>query len=290
MVIPTRNRLRFLRETVPMFLALKEVTEVVVVVDGCDDGTLEHLRGVTAVDPRVRYLDNGVNRGLPYSRNKGINAARCALIYLGEDDLVIPDGFFSTLVAHMEETGADIIAGRNIFSFEHESYAQAIQRADALSGNLVNLRTLQGNWSLGGESDSRQIMLPSPMLVRAAVFRDVRYDESFAGNFHREETDFQFSAQEKGYTLVFCPHAVSLNIEIANDSGGVHAARGIRWVRYCVQNNRRLVRKHRRFLAEKSRIGNPNLFSIRYAADRMLKVVIIPKTISIKRKLVGPRR
>src|ERR1700743_577401 len=69
-VIPTKDRLPYLRKAIPMFLGTDEVKEVVVVVDGCTDGTLAYIQAASESDPRIRYTDNVVNRGLPYSRNR----------------------------------------------------------------------------------------------------------------------------------------------------------------------------------------------------------------------------
>src|ERR1700677_258509 len=120
-VVPTKDRLPYLRRAIPMFLAQREVKEVVVVVDGCTDGTLEYVRAASASDNRIRYVDNVTNRGLPYSRNRGIELAECEYAFTGEDDLEMPGNFFATLLAHMQETGADIIAARNIFRSERET-------------------------------------------------------------------------------------------------------------------------------------------------------------------------
>src|ERR1700683_3567347 len=137
-VIPTKDRLHFLRRAVPMFLAQEEVKEVVVVIDGCKDGTLEYLEESSATDARIRFINNVTNRGLPASRNVGIDAARCDYVFTGEDDLEICSDFFRILLAHMLDTGADIISGRNIFRFEQETAADAIRRTDSLKGDPID--------------------------------------------------------------------------------------------------------------------------------------------------------
>lgn len=86
-VIPTEDRLPYLRQAIPMFLSHPEVREVIVVVDGCLDGTLDYIKAASAADARIRYHDNIQNKGLPYSRSKGIELACYEYVFTGEDDL-----------------------------------------------------------------------------------------------------------------------------------------------------------------------------------------------------------
>src|SRR6476660_3518093 len=125
-VIPTKDRLRYLQRSVPMFLEYDEVREVIVVVDGCRDRTLDYIKEVCKADKRVRYVDNVNNMGTPYSRNRGIELAESEYIFSAEDDLTLSSNFFATLLAHMQETSADIISGRNIFQSENETTDAAI--------------------------------------------------------------------------------------------------------------------------------------------------------------------
>ena len=273
-VIPTKDRLPYLRKAVPMFLAHDEVKEVVVVVDGCTDGTLEYIRAASESDPRIRYTDNIVNKGLPYSRNRGLELARLEYAFTGEDDLELSEKFFATLLAHMEETGADLISGRNIFRAERESQAEAIARTDRISGPSVNGRTLMVHVDMKTKGDQEQSFLPAPMLGRTDVFRKVRFDDdSYRGNAWREESDFQLSAREAGYKLVYCPHAISFNVEIENDRGGVHATWGLKRLGWQIRNNWRFTQKHREIIAKEFNTGNLYLYIVKFATQRFFGLV-----------------
>lgn len=271
-VIPTKDRLPYLRKAVPMFLAEAEVKEVVIVVDGCTDGTLEYVRAASESDPRIRYVDNVTNKGLPYSRNRGLALAQCEYAFTGEDDLELSENFFATLLAHLKETGADLVSGRNIFRGERESVAQAIARTDHIPGPSVNSRTLMVSVDIKTAGDQEQSLLPAPMLGPADVFRKVLFDVSYRGNAWREESDFQLSAREAGYRLVYCPHAISFNIQIENDRGGVHATWGLKRLGWQVRNNWRFVQKHRGIIAEEFSIGNPYVYIARFTASRLLSL------------------
>ena len=132
------------------------------------------------------------------------------------------------------------------------------------------------------------------MLGRTEVFRKIKFDEGYVVNGWREESDFQLSAYEAGYKLVFCPHAVSFNLEIANDMGGVHhAARGFRRARYVVTNNWRFIRKHRSTIESKFNIGNIYVYISFFALRRFKSEAFMPMLGQSKRyifRALGGRR
>jgi glycosyltransferase involved in cell wall biosynthesis len=288
-VIPTKDRLPYLRKAIPMFLGHDEVKEVVVVVDGCTDGTLAYIQAASESDPRIRYTDNVVNRGLPYSRNRGLELARFEYAFTGEDDLELSENFFATLLAHMEESGADLISARNIFRGERESAAEAIARTDRISGPSVNGRTLMVRVDMKTNGDQEQSLLPAPMLGRTDVFCKVRFDDSYRGNAWREESDFQLSAREAGYRLVYCPHAISFNVEIENDRGGVHATWGLKRLGWQIRNNWRFTQKHREIIAKEFNTGNLYLYIAKFASQRFTGLVF-DTLVGWKQQLFGPPR
>jgi glycosyltransferase involved in cell wall biosynthesis len=283
-VIPTKDRLQYLRKAVPMFLEYREVREVIVVVDGCKDGTLDYVKAISASDNRVKYTDNVINRGLPYSRNRGIELAESEFVFTGEDDLELAENFFAMLFTHMLESGADIISGRNIFKFEHEDATVAVQRANSLAGSAVDRKMIAVQTGINVPGDQPQLLLPAPMLANAEVFRKVRFDDSYLANAWREESDFQLSAHALGYRLVFCPHAISFNIMIDNDRGGVHESGRVRRVIWMVRNNWRFIRKHRMLIAREFRAGNHYLYITRFAITKIVREIILPTLIMAKRR------
>jgi FkbM family methyltransferase len=120
--------------------------------------------------------------------------------------------------------------------------------------------------------DQEQSLLPAPMLGRADVFHKVLFDDSYRGNAWREESDFQLSAREAGYKLVYCPHAISFNIQIENDRGGVHATWGLKRLAWQVRNNWRFVQKHRAIITAEFNIGNPYAYIGRFTASRLFSL------------------
>lgn len=284
-IIPTKDRLSYLKKVIPSYLMQEEVREIVVVIDGSTDGTREYLEDYCRGSKVVRFVDNGINRGTPFARNRGIDVARYEYIFMAEDDLELSENFFGTLSSHMAHGGADIICGRNIFRRETETAIESIVRTDRLRGSYVNMRTIEVETGMNIREDRPEPIIASPMLAKATVFREVRYDERYRVNFWREETDFQLSARERGYKLACCPHAISFNFEIGNDRGGAHAAIGLRREKWVIINNWRFVKKHESFIRENFDIGNKRLFIAKFALGRVLKFIVIPQLLGQLSKL-----
>ncbi|MEV6488409.1 glycosyltransferase [Actinoplanes sp. NPDC051633] len=84
-VIPTRNRPALVLRAIRTVLAqTHRALEVVVVVDGPDDTTLEALH--TLDDDRIRVVQLPAKGGAPNARNQGVLAARGAWVALLDDD------------------------------------------------------------------------------------------------------------------------------------------------------------------------------------------------------------
>jgi glycosyltransferase involved in cell wall biosynthesis len=290
-IIPTKDRLASLQRVLPSFLKQAEVKEILVVIDGSTDGTLEFLKEYCQTSDVVRFIDNGVNRGVPFSRNRGIDLVTSEYIFMAEDDLELTDGFFAILLEHKAATGADVICGRNIFRLLSETAQESIDRTNQLRGSYVNMRTIEIETSMNVGFDQEAPILASPMLAKASVFREVKYNEIYRVNFWREETDFQLSAREHGYKLVSCPHAIGFNFLIPNDRGGVHSTVGLRGERWVIINNWVFVKRHEKFIKENFQIGNKWVYISKFAVGRLFGVIIAPAIMAplskVKRSILN---
>jgi GT2 family glycosyltransferase len=85
-VMPTYNRRALLPRVVEPLLADRGASEVVIVVDGCVDGSIEWLRERAAADERLRPLFIS-NRGENGARLAGIEAARGDVVLMLDDDV-----------------------------------------------------------------------------------------------------------------------------------------------------------------------------------------------------------
>ncbi|WP_406673574.1 CDP-glycerol glycerophosphotransferase family protein [Nonomuraea sp. N2-4H] len=94
--------------------------EVIIADDASTDGTPEVARRLVASDPRVRYLRRQVNSGgCGAPRNDGIDAARSPYVMFLDSDDELPRHACKSLLAEIERTGAEFVAGQ--ISRLHES-------------------------------------------------------------------------------------------------------------------------------------------------------------------------
>lgn len=287
-VIPTKDRLRYLEQVLPTFFSQPEVREVVVVVDGSTDGTQDFLHGLAEREPRLVVLDNGPNRGIPFTKNRGVQAATSEYTFIAEDDLELTPGFFGTLVPHLQASEADVMCGRNIFRYDHETADEAVTRVDKLTVPMVDRRLVEVETGVRLDDDTVLPIIAAPMLARTEVFQKVGFDEQYKVNFWREETDFQFSAQEAGYVLASCPHATCFNFIIEHDRGGVHATIGYTRTKWVVKNNWRFLNKHHAFIAQHFDVGNRHLYIVRFAISKFA-TQLFNYAVSTKKRFIPGR-
>jgi glycosyltransferase involved in cell wall biosynthesis len=88
-VIPCYNNERFLKDAIASALAQTySSTEVIVIDDGSNDGSLEILR---SFGDRI-YWETQPNQGAPTARNRGLKRANGTYIkFLDADDILLPD-------------------------------------------------------------------------------------------------------------------------------------------------------------------------------------------------------
>lgn len=154
-ILPTYNRLAYLREAIESVLRGEYSDFEIIVVD---DGSTEADPGavVAAVgDPRVRCIRRAVNGGLPAARNTGLAEARGEYIaFLDDDDLLLP-GKLASQVKYLEENqDVGLVAG---------GYIEADRELAPLRAVLP--------WSSSRTLDLRGCLLECPFVVCAVLVR-----------------------------------------------------------------------------------------------------------------------
>jgi GT2 family glycosyltransferase len=109
-VSPTYRRRQHLPGFVEALLRQDGLTELVMAVDGSNDGSVEWLRDRAAADARIVVLDL-VNGGAGAARQAGIEAASCDVVVLLDDDVIPGPGLIAGHARHHEDLAPRLVAG-----------------------------------------------------------------------------------------------------------------------------------------------------------------------------------
>jgi hypothetical protein len=109
-VIPTFNRRSSIVEIVKAVLDDPCTREVLIVVDGSRDGSLELLQKWSQTEPRIRAIFQE-NSGQAVARRTGIAQARSEIVVLLDDDVKAGPGLIGAHASHHSNNSGDLVLG-----------------------------------------------------------------------------------------------------------------------------------------------------------------------------------
>jgi glycosyltransferase involved in cell wall biosynthesis len=109
-VMATYNRRALLGDVLAPLLDDPAASEVIVVVDGCDDGSIEYLRERAAGEPRLRpiLVPNG---GQVAAQRTGVEAAGGDVVLIMDDDVLAAPGLVSGHARHHAAERGLVVVG-----------------------------------------------------------------------------------------------------------------------------------------------------------------------------------
>lgn len=244
-VLPTYNRARALRTSLPGFLALDGLRELVIVDDGSTDDTLGVLAAVR--DPRLRVLRQPRNGGSPAARRAGIAAATQPWLLMLEDDVQLPEDYGTVLLEAAERHSA-VVVGAPWVHTAADGLDDVVRARRAHPVPRVGLRTHPGQFPACALETP---FLPGLVMVRKDVFERVTYDPGYRGNAWREETSLFLSVEEAGMRCLLTPDTYSYQTE---QFAGGQTRSALHYERWIVSNNWRFLRRHRRTLRQRRHV------------------------------------
>jgi len=264
-VIPTYNRAEALRLNFPSVLALEDVQEIVVVIDGAQDDTPAVLAGFG--DDRVHVITHGHRQGSQAARKTGRQAARGEWIVMLDDDCSVPPDFARILRDRAIEHGAAIVAAPWVHVSPGADPEQAIAAARAHPARWIGLST---NPSTFPDHDLETPFLPGNVLINRGVFDRVGYDEGLTRNAWREETALYLDACAAGFRCFLTPRTASL--QLGQWEGGQRLPRlSYEW--YALRNNWRFLWRYRHDLVARGEIRGPFSAEAQFFAARASAMV-----------------
>lgn len=171
-VIPTYHGRERLMATVPALLAEDDLHELVVVVDGSEDGSLQLLEGWAADDPRLVPVFIA-NAGDNAARQVGAERASGDVVVFLDDDVVAEPGMLAGHLRHHAEADGRVVIGympvapdgppraddypRRLYARWYEAQCRDYEeRPDGVLENLWN-----GNVSMR-RADCLRVGIPNP--------------------------------------------------------------------------------------------------------------------------------
>lgn len=173
--------------------------EVVIVDNGSSDATPSLLAGWCAARSFPTQLLHEQRPGLARARNRGLAAARGAIIAMTDDDCVLQDDYFAALAACFAELEPPAIVGGRILLGNPEDLAVTIKLED--HPMVADPATFPGGFVMGANL----------AFTRCVPDRIGGFDERFGAGapfVAAEDTDFLFRAQGQGIALRYDPRFV----------------------------------------------------------------------------------
>jgi glycosyltransferase involved in cell wall biosynthesis len=216
----TYNRRDLLPEVLDPILADPAATEVVVVVDGCDDGSFELLGEIASRDPRVRthYVSNG---GAARALLAGARMARGEVIVILDDDEIVAPGAITGHLRH-HRAGDDLVVvgyvemsfppSRRPGDFSRYLYARQYAR-DCAAWEADPSRILSNLW--GGFISMR----------RSNYIQVMESAHDFVDGYHYD-LDFGARCIELGLQARFDPSLRALHLYERGSAAYLRDARG----------------------------------------------------------------
>ena len=186
-VVPAHNSWHFLQQTLPVLLQ-EPVREVIVVSNGCTDGTAQHLR---AHFPQVRCVELPCGN-LSAAREYGLRQASGAFVaFRDADDYVIPGGIALQHACLQREAGLDLVGGQTIWRVGQQEVRRSHYWCES---DMVHAACL----------------FQAPLLLCASMLRRERFVTSAWGALYTpaEDWDFVWRHLQRGLRMGNVPEPV----------------------------------------------------------------------------------
>ncbi len=195
-IITNWNGLKVLKKNLPSVLCNSpEVSEIIVIDNGSEDGSLEFLREVQKKDPRVKLIKNKTNEGFGAASNKAVRAATGEYVVLFNNDILPHSGYLKPALNHFKDTQ---VFGVGFAELGNENWAKIYWRDGYIQYSAGKSdKTHISGWVSGGGS-----------IVRRDIFLKLGGFDPVYEPFYSEDLDLGFRAWKSGYKLLWEPKSV----------------------------------------------------------------------------------
>ena len=200
------------------------VTEIRVVDNASQDGTLDIIQRHAAMDPRVRFIGNPDNPGFAVGCNQGAKESSAPWLAFVNPDLLVESDTLSRLRTHAEAIEGDALLGVDLMD-EAGVRDEAARRRDPDFGAMLSSPSRSSKLGVvaeQGESLQRvDAVSGALMLMPRGLFDHLQgFDEGY--RLHAEDLDLCRRARDAGATV-----AVANDIRVLHVRGVSSRARPV---------------------------------------------------------------
>ena len=210
-IVATRNRSTYLRDLLNSFCRSTYSSLEVIVIDDAGESQDANARVVAALQDKldVHLNVNTQLQGTVRSLNRGAALALGSILVFTDDDCIADAEWLARLVADYTSPHIGGVGGR-VIPIENDQVRPLAARGDLRIGCVDATGGITGNFDL--ESDAAiQVdhLSGANMSFRRELFERLGgFDENYAGNCYRFETEWGVRVRHAGFVLLFDPCAV----------------------------------------------------------------------------------
>lgn len=263
-IIPTHNRAKELKLTLPSYMKNRLIKKIIVVNNGSTDNTSTVIASFAENCYLIKEIKIDKKTGAQKARMSAISQADTDYILLGEDDVYLASDYTETLYNQLKSYSCGIISGKLIDiqigpSCKIEDHIKNLKHSFGFPIDYKPLRISHKKFESG-----KPVEVPHThaiALVKDDIFNNISFDPWYSGNGYREETDFFLSAREVGAKIFFTPDTSCYHLRGAMSKKGGQRTNRLATEFWAVYNTWYMLRKHWNLLSSDFNLKYGPLFN-----------------------------
>ena len=273
-ILPTYKRFDKFKVTLESYIK-NSPQEIIVVDDYSQCGYEDYI--VSLNNPKIKLLTHPQNLGSPVARQTGLKEVKTNLVFMGEDDVVLPENYLLNLLEVFNKESLDVIASRLLQMVKKdESFEEALSRCDGVEGPFLSMKSLNSNFEV------QDLYQETPFLHACSLFKIKILEKinyvNYEGNAFREETDFYFQCYQKGFKCAFSSCVCAFHM-FHDDEGGHGSLKKRSPLKYHfvwpVYNNNKFLNKYWLEIAKLTNLRSKILCKYKFAQVAFLSYLHI---------------
>ena len=212
-VIPTRDRVSFLRQCVESVRARTQYAPFEIVIvdnDSCEPETIDYLKGLTSSGDEVRTVRDEGPFNFSRLNNAGAQRARGSMLAFLNNDVEVTDpGWLAEMTSHAARAEVGAVGARLWYPDGTLQHGGVVLGLGGVAGHAHHRvpRGHPGYFNRALLQQNCSAITAACMLVRKTVFDELGgFNELDVGvNFN--DVDFCLRLQERGWRIVWTPYA-----------------------------------------------------------------------------------